>query len=102
MPQPQERRRERGSGMVAAGAARGAETLLKRPSTDEATRAAAGSLLTLLTDMPVTAAIANEQTGAGGHIEVVLPRPSRVYAADALVTEMMAGVRPSRVREEQH
>lgn len=87
--------------MVSAGAVRGAETLLKRPSTDEVTRAAAGSLLTLLTDMPVTAAIANERTGSGGHIEIVVPRPSRVYAPDAVIADMMAGVRPSRARDEQ-
>ena len=69
---------------------------IKRPSTDEATRAAAGLLLTLLTDMPVTAEISNEQTGSGGHIEIVVPRPSRVYGPDAVVAEMSAGVRPSR------
>ena len=87
--------------MVAAGAVRAAETLLKRPSTDEATRAAAGSLLTLLTDLPVTAEISNEQSGSGGHIEIVLPRPSRVYGPDAIVAESSAGARPGPAGNEQ-
>ena len=78
--------------IVASGAVGAAEMLLKRPSTDEATRAAAGSLLTLLTDLPVTAEISNEQSGSGGHIEIVLPRPSRVYGPDALAAEFAAGV----------
>ena len=85
------------SAMVAAGAVRAAETLLKRPSTDEAIRAAAGSLLTQLTDLPVTAEISNEVSGSGGHIEIVLPRPSRVYGPDAAVAQLSAGVLPSRV-----
>ena len=85
------------SAMVAAGAVRAAETLLKRPSTDEAIRAAAGSFLTLLTNLPVTAEISNEVSGSGGHIEIVLPRPSRVYGPDAAVAELSAGVLPSRI-----
>ena len=80
--------------IVASGAVRAAEMLLQRPSTDEATRAAAGSLLTLLTDLPVTAEISNEQSGSGGHIEIVLPRPSRVYGPDALAAEVFAGATP--------
>ena len=85
------------SAMVAAGAVRAAEALLKRPSTDEANRAAAGSLLTQLTDLPVTAEISNEAIGSGGHIEIVLPRPSRVYGPDAAVAQLSAGVLPSRI-----
>ena len=85
------------SAMVAAGVVRAAETLLKRPSTDEAIRAAAGSLLTQLTDLPVTAEISNEVSGSGGHIEIVLPRPSRVYGPDAAVAQLSAGVLPSRI-----
>ena len=84
--------------IVASGAVRAAEMLLKRPSTDEATRAAAGSLLTLLTDLPVTAEISNEQSGSGGHIEIVLPRPSRVYGPDAFAAEVLAGVTPGRAQ----
>ena len=87
--------------MVAAGVVRAAEALLKRAGTDEATRAAAGSLLTLLTDMPVTAEISNEQSGSGGHIEIVLPRPSRVYGPDAVVAESSAGARPGPAGNEQ-
>ena len=76
---------EAGAGdlMLSAGAAHAAARLLKRPSSDEGNRAAAGSLLTLLTGMPAAAVIANDVTGSGGHVEVVLPRPSRVYGPDA-------------------
>ena len=76
--------------MLSAGAAHAASRLLKRPSSDEGNRAAAGSLLTLLTGMPAAAVIANDVTGSGGHVEVVLPRPSRVYGPDAAM--LAAGV----------
>lgn len=85
-------------GVVASsGAPRAAATLLQRPSTDEAVRATAGSLLTLLSGMPFASAVSDVATGAGKHIEVVLPRPSRIYGPDAVAMQLSAGVPPSAI-----
>lgn len=70
------------SSMVSSGAASAAVELLKREGTDETNRALAGSLVTLLSDMPVAAGISNALTGSDGQVEIVLPRPSRVYGLD--------------------
>ena len=83
--------------IASAGAARAAATLLQRPSTDEAIRALAGSLLTLLSGMPIAAEQSNIVTGAGEHVEVVLPRPSRVYGPDSFAMQLSAGVPPSAI-----
>lgn len=64
-----------------SGAVRAAETLLKRPSSEESVRAAAGGLLSLLSNMPVASSIADPQTGGAASVDIVMPRPSRVYAA---------------------
>ena len=66
--------------MLSAGALRTAEVLLSRPSSGEPLRGLAGSLVSLLTDAPVAAEVSNERTGSDGRVEIVLPRPSRVYA----------------------
>merc|ERR1712194_699336 len=68
--------------IVSSGAASAAAALLKREGTDETNRALAGSLVTLLSDMPVAAGISNPLTGSDGQVEIVLPRPSRVYGLD--------------------
>jgi hypothetical protein len=83
--------------VVASGAARAAAALLQRRSTDETNRALAGSLLTLLSGMPVAAEVSDEVSGAGGHVEIVLPRPSRVYGPDAAALQLSSGVPPSHV-----
>ena len=66
--------------MLSAGALQAAEVVLSRPSSDEPLRGWAGSLVSLLTDAPVAAEVSNERTGSDGRLEIVLPRPSRVYA----------------------
>ena len=83
--------------LVGAGAARAATALLKRKGTDETNRALAGSLLTLLSGMPVAAEVSDEVSGAGGHLEIVLPRPSRVYGPDVAALQMSSGARPNRI-----
>ena len=72
------------SEIVASGAVRAAETLLKRPSSSSALRGAAGSLLTLLSGMPVASSVADERTGGGASVDIVMPRPSRVYGTSFL------------------
>ena len=83
--------------VASSGAPREAATLLQRQSTDEAVRASAGSLLTLLSGMPFAAATSDAATGAGDHVEVVLPRPSRIYGPDAVAMQLSAGVPPSAI-----
>ncbi len=86
------------SAIAASGAARTAATLLQRTGTDETNRALAGSLLTLLSGMPLAAEVSSEITGSGGQVEVVLPRPSRVYGPDAVAMQLSSGVFPSHVQ----
>ena len=81
------------SAMVDAGAVASAETLLKRPDTSDVNVRLAGSLLTLLTGMPVTAEVSDEQSGSHGHVDIVLPRPSRVYLADDVMLEAESNMR---------
>jgi hypothetical protein len=83
--------------IVAAGAARAAAALLKRSGTDEENRALAVSLLTLLSGMPVAAEVSDEVSGADGHVEIILPRPSRIYGPDAAAMQLSFGVAPSHV-----
>lgn len=66
--------------MVSAGVLHSAVVLLRRPSSDESLRGWAGSLVSLLTDAPVAAELSDDVSGGDGRVEVVLPRPSRVYA----------------------
>jgi hypothetical protein len=78
--------------IVSAGAVRAAETLLKRPSTASALRGVAGSFLTLLSGMPVASSVADERTGGGASVDIVMPRPSRVYGPDRVNAESAAAV----------
>ena len=83
--------------VASSSAPRAAATLLQRPSTDETIRASAGSLLTLLSGMPLAAEVSDVATGAGEHVEVVLPRPSRIYGPDSVAMQLSAGVPPSAI-----
>jgi len=83
--------------MKASGLEAAAAKLMSRPSTSADTAALAGSLITLLSDMPVTSEVAEEKTGSYGHVNVVVPRPSRVYGADKALMELASGVAPSSI-----
>ena len=65
--------------------------LMSSEASSSALRGLAGSLITLLTDQPVTSTVADEATGSFGDVEIVLPRPSRVYAADKALMELSSG-----------
>merc|ERR1711953_408120 len=80
--------------MRVAGAVEAAVKLMKRPSTTDDVQRLAGSVVTLMTNMPVTSEISDDRTGSSGHVHVVLPRPSRIYAPDQAVFDLAAGVRP--------
>ena len=77
--------------MIGAGAEAAAETLMKRPDTSDRNVGLAGSLLTMLSGMPVAVEVSDE-AGANGHVDVVIPRPSRVYAPDEIVVQRSFGM----------
>lgn len=83
--------------MKASGLAAAAAKLMSRPSTPADASGLAGSLITLLTDMPVTSTVSDEKTGSYGHVNVVVPRPGRLYGADAALLALASGATPSSV-----
>ena len=80
--------------MIDAGVESAAETLMKRPDTSDRNIGLAGSLLTMLSGMPVAVGVSDE-AGASGHVDVVIPRPSRVYHSDEVILQRSSGVSPS-------
>ena len=80
--------------MTNAGVVATAETLMKRPDTSDRNVALAGSLLTMLSGMPV-AVEASDVAGANGHVDIIIPRPSRVYQPDEIVLQRSSGVGPN-------
>ena len=69
--------------------------LMSSPETPDDTRALAGSLITLLTDVPVTSETSDEKSGSYGHVNIVVPRPARVYGADKEILELEGGAAPA-------
>ena len=80
--------------MISAGVEAAAETLMKRPETSDRNIGLAGSLLTMLSGMPVAVEVSDD-AGANGHVDVVVPRPSRVYHSDEVVLQRSFGVSPN-------
>lgn len=81
--------------MKVMGVQSAASKLMRSPSSSEGVQQLAGSVLTAITGMPVTSQISDEKTGSHGHINVVVPRPSRVYGPDQTLLELASGVAPS-------
>mmetsp|Transcript_70671 Transcript_70671/g.210740 ORF Transcript_70671/g.210740 Transcript_70671/m.210740 type:complete len:200 (-) Transcript_70671:107-706(-) len=69
--------------------------LMKSPASTPEMQRLAGSVITLTTDLPVTSQISDDKTGSYGRVNIVLPRPSRVYRPDSTMLELAAGVPPS-------
>lgn len=69
--------------------------LLQRESTSDRTRWLCGSILTLLTDLPVISDIADVSTGSYGHVNVIMPRQSRVRNSDRTILRLREGTSPS-------
>merc|ERR1712060_655262 len=74
--------------MSVAGVEGAAAQLMKRGSTSDEIQGLAGSVLTILTGMPVVSAIAEETSGSSGEVHIVLPRPSRIYQPDETALEL--------------
>ncbi|CEL98045.1 unnamed protein product [Vitrella brassicaformis CCMP3155] len=71
------------------------KNLMSREITPGRARWQAGSLITLLTDMPVVSSISDVATGGYGHLNVVVSRPSRVHRADKAIAALNAGADPA-------
>lgn len=82
--------------MRVKGVEAAAAKLMKSPITSDEVQRLAGSIITLITGLPVTSEISGDKTGSYGRINVVLPRPSRIYAPDQAIMELAAGVQPSQ------
>lgn len=85
--------------MIVYGVLFKCKTLMSSPETPDDTRALAGSLITLLTDVPVTSESSDAKTGSYGHVNIVVPRPSRVYRADKEILELEGGAAPVDTEE---
>jgi CPW-WPC domain-containing protein len=77
--------------MISAGVVAAAETLMKRPDTSDRNVGLAGSLLTMLSGMPVAVEV-SDMAGANGHVDIIIPRPSRVYQPDEVILQRSSGV----------
>lgn len=81
--------------MKAVGTPMATLILLQRESTSDRNRWMAGSILTLLTDLPVISDLADIKTGSHGHVNVIMPRQSRVRSADRTILRLREGASPS-------
>jgi len=80
--------------MKAAGVEGTAKDLMQKPSSSTTLQRLAGSLLTIMTGTPVASSLSDTATGSAGRVQVVLPRPSRVYGPDAVIARLDAGIPP--------
>jgi len=70
---------------------RALRNLMLKESTPDQLRTAAGSIITQITNMPVSTTSVDTTSGSYGHVNIVMPAPSRVYAADERVLSSKAG-----------
>ncbi len=82
--------------MKSMGVLQVASRLMKSPSSSAEMQRLAGSVVTLLTGMPVASEISDDKTGSDSVVNVVVPRPSRVYAPDEAVLTLHAGAFPGK------
>lgn len=80
-----------------SGIVQSCKDLMRREETSDELRGLAGSLLTLLSDLPVVSETSTRE-GSYGHVNIVLPRPSRLYRADAEILELQQGMKASDTR----
>ena len=83
--------------MKTLGVEAAAARLMKSPASDERLQRLAGSIVTLLSGMPVTAQLSDESSGSYGQVHIVVPRPSRVYRPDQVMLDLEAGAHGSEI-----
>jgi hypothetical protein len=62
-----------------SGVLQRAASVLESESASDHAKGLAGSLITLLTDMPVSSETSDIASGGNGHVTIVLPSPQRIY-----------------------
>ena len=80
--------------MKAMGVQAAASRLMKSPTSSTELQRLAGSVLTLLTGVPVSSEISDDSSGSRGQVNIVIPRASRVYRSDKTIAALRAGARP--------
>ena len=65
--------------------------LLMMKKTPDFVKNLAGTLMSLVSGLPVWAAVADFTTGSNAHVNIVIPRPSRVYRADKQIALATGG-----------
>ena len=65
--------------------------LLSLPSTPDFIKNLAGTLLTLMTGAPVSASVPDFKSGSYGHVNIIVPRPSRTFLPDKEVALSTGG-----------
>lgn len=65
--------------LFASPVIRAAANLMMEESTPDYVKELAGSVITFVTNMPIASSVADTQSGSAGHVNIVLPNPSRVY-----------------------
>jgi len=56
--------------------------LLMQSNTPDYLRNLAGSLMALISGLPAWSSITDQKSGSNAHVNIIVPRPSRVYRAD--------------------
>ena len=65
--------------------------LLSMQKTPDYIKNLAGSLLTLMTGAPVSTSVSDPASGSYGHVNVIVPRPSRTYLPDKEIALSVGG-----------
>merc|ERR1712187_759097 len=81
--------------MTMTGVPFSAVKLLKSEASSTSLKRLAATLVTLITDLPITSETMDVKTGAAGRLFIGVPRPGRVYSPDETILELEAGVQPS-------
>merc|ERR1712007_138955 len=74
-----------------------AQKLMTSEASSDELRGLAGSLITILSGAPVASEIADEVSGSYGHVNIVVPRPSRIYGPDHAMLKLRFGASPSDI-----
>ena len=67
------------------------KVLMSIPSTPDYIKNLAGSLISLISGMPVATSSADFMSGSYGHVNLVVPRPSRTYLSDKQIAFATGG-----------
>merc|ERR1711972_210209 len=78
--------------LISLSAKQPSAKLMKSATSSVELQRLAGSVLTLISGMPVTSELSDDKSGSDGVVNIVMPRPSRVYAPDKAMIELASGI----------